>query len=264
MKVGIYDLNGKIKGKIDLPDVFKMPFRPDLIKRAVLALQSQKRQPYGTDIFAGMRTSAHYHGKRRYRYTMMNRDIARLPRLHATSPHLHFRAREVPQAVKGRRAHPPKVEKKWEQKINKKEKMLALVSAISATANRDIVKERGHKIEKVKELPIILDDSIQKVSKTKEFEKILDNLGLSDEIRRCKVKKERPGKGKMRGRRYKRKKGPLIVIEKDEGVLKAASNIPGVDVNKIDLITIEDLAPGAHPGRLIIWSKSAIERLREF
>jgi large subunit ribosomal protein L4e len=259
MKANVYDLNGKVKGQIELPSAFSHPLREDVIRRAVLALQSQRRQPYGTDPLAGLRTSAHYHGKRRMRYQMINRGMARLPRLHRTSPHLTFRVRIVPQAVKGRRAHPPKTEKIWAQKINKKELLLALKSAIAASCNLELVKKR-HKVDGLS-LPIVFEDSIQKVKKTKDFERLLEKIGLKEEIERCKDVKERPGKGKMRGRRYKKKKGPLVVVAKDEGIIKAASNIPGVDAVLIDELTVEHLAPGTHPGRITIWSKSAIEKL---
>ena len=171
MKVTVFNLQGKSTGKIDLLSVFSVDFRPDLITRAVLALQSLRRQPYGSDELAGLRTSAHYHGRRRTRWTMMMRDMARMPRLHATSPHLTWRARKVPQAVKGRRAHPPKVEKVWVQKINEKEYRLALRSAIAATAKKEIVEKRGHKIERIKELPLVVKDKIESVKKTKDLEK---------------------------------------------------------------------------------------------
>jgi len=261
MKANVYDLNGKVKGEIELPSVFSHPLREDVIRRAVLALQSQKRQPYGTDPEAGLRSSAHYHGKRRMRYQMINRDMARLPRLHRTTPQLTFRVRLVPQAVKGRRAHPPKIEKTLAQKINNKELMLALKSAIAASCNIDIVKKRGHKID-VK-LPIIFDDIIQKIKKTKDFEKLLEKVGLDKEIERCKDIRERPGKGKMRGRRYNNRKGPILIVARDEGIIKATSNLPGVDTVLVDDLTVEDLAPGAHPGRIAIWSKSAVEKLKE-
>jgi len=262
MKASVYDISGKVKGQIDLPSVFSHPLREDVIRRAVLALQSQRRQPYGTDPEAGLRSSAHYHGKRRMRYQMINRDMARLPRLHRTTPHLTFRVRLVPQAVKGRRAHPPKVEKVLAQKINNKELMLALKSAIAASSNLDIVKKRGHKVDGVK-LPIIFDDAIEKIKKTKDFEALLEKIGLEKEIERCKDKRERPGKGKMRGRRYKSRKGPIVIVSKDEGIIKAATNLPGVDAILVEELTVEDLAPGTHPGRIAIWSKSAVEKLKE-
>jgi len=137
MKVNIFDLQGNPKGKVDIPITFKETVREDLIRRAVLASQS-KRQPYGVDILAGKRTSAHYHGYRRHRWTMMSREMARMPRIHGkASPHLMWRPRFVPQTKGGREAHPPKVEKVWELKINDKERKKAIRSAIAATAVKE-------------------------------------------------------------------------------------------------------------------------------
>jgi len=61
----------------------------------------------------------------------------------------------------------------------------------------------------------------------------------------------------MRGRGKKIGRGPLIVISEDKGITKAARNLPGVDITVIRNINAELLAPGAHPGRLVIWAKSA-------
>ncbi len=260
MKVNVLNIQGKPVGKIDLPSVFNEKYRPDLIKRIVLALQSRRRQAYGPDPSAGSRSSAHFHGKRRKRHTMQMRDMARAPRIHTGPPHLYFRARKVPQAVKGRRAHPPKVEKVWYQKINKKERRLALNSAIAATGNKDIVSGRGHKVD-LTELPLIIDDSIQSIKKTKDVEALLSSLKLNDELKRVKGRKVRPGKGKMRSRKYRTKKGPLIVIDEDKGIGKACKNMPGVDVKDVKNVSVEDLAPGTMPGRLTVWSKSSIEKL---
>jgi len=261
MKVDVLNLNGEPVEKIDLPQVFNESYRPDVIRRAVISLQSQRRQPYGPNVLAGLRTSAHYHGSRRKRYTMMMRDMARMQRIHGGAPHMAWRARKVPQAVKGRRAFPPKVEKIWEQKINKKEKNLALRSAIAATANKDIVMTRGHAIDKIKTLPLIVKDDIEKLKKTKDVEKLLLSLGLEEELKRLDKRKVRPGKGKMRGRKYKGRIGPLIIVEKDKDIKKACKNMTGVDVLNVKNISVEHLAPGSTAGRLTIWSKSSIEKL---
>jgi len=261
MKVNVLSLEGKPVEKIELPEVFNERFRPDLIMRVVLTLKSRRRQPYGTDKLAGLRSSAHFHGRRRERWTMQMRDMARLPRLHGTSPHLSWRARKVPQAVKGRKAHPPKVEKIWYQKINKKEMGLALRSAIAATSDKNIVKKRGHKIDEIKELPLVIKDDIQSIKKTKDIEMLLVSLGLEDELKRLKVKKVRAGKGKMRSRKYKKKTGPIIIVGENEGIAKACKNLSGIDVRNIKSFSVEDLSPGGTPGRLTIWSVSAIKNL---
>lgn len=256
----VYSLEGKVLEKVKLPKVFSEPLRKDLILRAVLATLSKLRQPYGTDKLAGKRTSAHYHGRRRVRWTMMGREMARMARLHGKiAPHMAYRARKVPQAVKGRRAHPPKPEKKFEQKINKKERRKAIRSAIGATANEKLVKERGHKFEG--KLPIVVEDAIEEIKKTSEIERVFEKIGLGEELKRVEERKIRAGKGTKRGRKYKVKIGPLIVVSKDRGIGKAVRNIPGVHVARVENLSALFLAPGAMPGRLTVWTKSSIKKL---
>lgn len=262
--VKIYGLDGNPKGEIELPKVFSFDYRPDLIKRAVLAIQSHKRQSYGTNVLAGKRSSAHYHGSRRLpmEQRMMNREMARMARIHGDSaPGLSFRARVVPQAVKGRKAHPPKIEKKWWQKINNKERVLAVKSAIATTANFDLVKRR-HKIPEI-ELPIIVSNDIQNIKKTRDLKKVIDVLKLSDDLKKVKERKIRSGKGKMRGRKYKKKKSILFVVLENKGILNAIKNLPEVDVCFVNNLNVELLAPGTQAGRLTIWSESAIKKIGE-
>lgn len=261
MKTNVLDLQGKALGEIELPEIFEEPVREDLIKRAVLAMQSNNRQPYGPDWMAGKRTSAHYHGYRRHRYTMMNREMARLPRLHGkTVPFLYFRAKFVPHATGGRAAHAPLPEKIWYTKINDKERMKAVRSAIAATAVKELVEGRGHRIDKLS-LPIVVEDNIQRINKTKDVISFLVKIGLAHELERISERKIRAGKGKMRGRKYKTKVGPLFVITDDKGIGKAVKNIPGSHVCRVKNLSAEYLAPGTKPGRLTIFTKSAIERL---
>jgi len=254
MKVDIFDLQGNPIEKIELPRVFKEPIREDLIRKAFLVIQSRKRQPYGTDPMAGKRTSAHYHGYRRHRWTMMSREMARMPRLHGKIPMQQmFRARFAPQVTKGREAHPPKVEKVWGLGINKKEKQKAVRSAIAATGVKELVLKRGHKAENVKQLPIIAIDRIQELKKTKDLIEFFKKIGLEKELERIKERKIKRGK-------YKRRVGPLIVVAENKGVLKATKNL-GVDVCLVNRLNAEVLAPGSVPGRLTVWSESAIEKL---
>jgi len=259
MKANVLDLEGKVKESIDLPKVFYTEYRPDLIKRAVLAAQANRRQKYGTDKMAGKRTSAHYHGLTNLdpAQKMMGRDLARMPREHADTARF-MRGRLVPQTVGGRRAHPPKVEKNWGKKINDKERVLAIRSAIAGTANKELVKERNHVFEC--ELPIVVEDSIQKINKIKDFMEFAKKIGIDKEMKRVKEKKLRSGKGKLRRGKYKKKIGPLLVVKKDEGI-KACKNLPGLDIIELSKLNAETLSPGAHGIRLTIWSKSAIEEM---
>jgi large subunit ribosomal protein L4e len=257
MKVPVFTLEGKNKGEVSLGKAFKFPVREDIIKRAFLA--SLKRQAYGADPLAGKRTSAHYHGKRHYRWTMMNREMARMKRIHGQG-FLNFTARFVTQAVKGRKAHPPKAGRNWDKKMNKKEMIFAVLSAISASSQKDIVLKRGHKVDGLKHLPIVVDDKFSEIKKTKEISTILKSLGLEEELKRTAPKKVRAGKGKFRGRKYSRKKGPLVIIKEGKFTGK---NIPGIDAVKLDSLSITDLAPGGTPGRVCVWTESAIKEVEK-
>jgi large subunit ribosomal protein L4e len=257
----IHGIDGSAAGEVKLPKVFSTPFRPDLIQRAFLAIQSNKRQAYGTNLLAGQRTSAHYHGVKDKRYSMKNKEMARAPRSHESSPAQQLRARFAPHTVSGRRAHPPKVEKIWHQKVNRKENALAIRSAIAATGSADIVSKR-HKISGLI-LPIIVTDKMQDIQKTGNLKKILFSFGCKEDLKRAENRKVRAGKGKMRGRKMKGKKSVLIVVADDKGVVKAARNLSGVEICNVKDLNVKILAPGAQAGRLTVWSESSIKKLGE-
>ena len=262
MKVPVYSLKGEIKKSVDFVRVFSEPVRPDLINRAVISERSGNRQVYGTDPLAGKRTSAHYHGRRKVRHSMMNREMARMARIHGTG-FMHMTARFVPQAIKGRKAHPPKTEKVWKKGMNKKEHMKAMVSAVSATGHKDYVVSRGHATEGIKHIPLVIENEVEHIKRIKDMNEVLKTLGLEKEIQRAKQKKVRQGKGTRRGRRYKKKKSLLIVVSDYKGIEKAAGNIPGVDVVRVNELRIEHLAPGGVPGRLTLWTEGALERFEK-
>ena len=239
----IFDLEGKDVGKVKLPDVFQTTYRPDVIKRAVVSLQSHRIQPQGRDVMAGKHTVAESLG--------VGRGKSRISIAFA------------PGTVGGRSAHPPVSEKKIAKKIIKKEKRLALLSAIAATGLKENVEARGHIVDDVKDFPLVVTDDLQSVKKVKDLKVALINLGVWPDIYRVKESiKVRAGKGKMRGRRKKHAVGPLIVINVDDGVVKAANNLLGVDVAFVKNLNAELLAPGTHPGRLTVWTKDSVEELR--
>jgi large subunit ribosomal protein L4e len=248
----VFDLQGKVIDKVGLPSVFKTPIRPDVIKRAVVALQSRRFQPQGRNPLAGKRRSVESWGA--------GHGIARVPRIKG----MGRRAGYVVGTVGGREAHPPVAWKKIVKKIPKKEMRLALRSAVAATASKEIVASRGHITEYVPDFPLVVTDDIQKLKKTSEVEEALIKLGVWPDIYRVEEsQKIRAGKGKMRGRRKKQAVGPLLVVAENEGILKAARNIPGMDVVKVNNLNVELLAPGTHAGRLTVWSTSAFEKLGE-
>ena len=246
VKVNVYGIDGKTSEKIDLPEVFNTPYRPDLIRKTFNILHSNKRQPYGADPNAGKKHATASVGK--------GRGQSRVPRLTQGR-----RAALAPCVVGGRRAHPPKAERNWAEKINKKEKIYAKNSAIAATANIEIVKKRGHKFNEKITLPIIVENKFEEIKKTKDVIKALDDIGLYyDVLRSANGKHIRAGKGKKRGRKYKIPKS-ILIVAKNDVIKKSSKNLSGIDIVKPDQINIEHLAPGGDAGRLTIITKSALE-----
>lgn len=246
----IFDLQGESTGNVTLPQVFSTPLRPDVIKRAVLSIQSSRLQPQGRDPMAGKRTTAESRGT--------GSATARVPRIKGGSGRAAF----APSTVKGRQPHPPRAEKKIVKNIPKKEAKLALYSAIAATAQKETVASRGHSIEAIADIPLVVDDAIESLTRAKEVEEALTKLGvIADVVRVRESRKIRAGKGKRRGRKMKQAVGPLIVVVNNKGLADAASNVPGVEVTTVTNLNTEMLAPGTHPGRLTLWTNGAIETL---
>lgn len=252
--VGVYSLDGKKISTTELPSVFKVKMRKDLIKRAVVAQQSHRLQAYGPNWFSGKDTSAFSFGS--------GRNLSKIPRITGGGS-TRGRGAIVPQAVGGRRAHPPVPDRVYAKKINKKETNQATASAIASTASKEHVESRGHLIADVPELPIVVSEDLEDLKKTKDVKEALIHLGLGEDLTRAHGKKIRCGKGTKRGRKYKKKKSVLIIVSKDENIKKAAKNIAGVSVSKAIDVSVEDLAPGASPARLTVYSSSALKDLEK-
>jgi large subunit ribosomal protein L4e len=261
MKAAVVSLKGEPTGDLKLPKQFDTSVRPDLIKKAVVATWKNRVQPYGNKRLAGRTSSAVFSGVRRGYGHSYNWGISRLPRLMVRGGRRVGRVVNVPQAVGGPESHPPGAGKKHSAKINDKERRLAIRSALAATVDRDAVAARGHEVPD--SFPLIVDGGFESLSKTKDVTEVLEALGLKDELERASRKKLRAGRGKSRGRKYKRAVGPLIVVSGRCPLVKAASNVPGVDVTDVGHLNAELLAPGSHPGRLTIFTQPAIEKLRE-
>ena len=131
MKAKVRNLEGMDAGEIELPEVFTEPVRKELISRAVIASQANRFQPYGPGERSGLDYAVRSWGP--------GRGVSRVPRLTTGR-----RARVAPQTVGGRRTHPPKPERIWAKKINRKERRLAIRSALAATVSPEFVNGRGH------------------------------------------------------------------------------------------------------------------------
>jgi large subunit ribosomal protein L4e len=159
---------------------------------------------------------------------------------------------------------PTKTWRKWHVKINQNQRRFAVVSALAASALPSLVLARGHRIEQIKEVPLVVSSEIEAFAKTREAVAFLKSIAAyEDVVKVSNSRKLRAGKGKMRGRRYRQRRGPLIVYNEDKGIVKAFRNLPGVEIASVKALNLLQLAPGGHIGRFIIWTESAFALLDE-
>jgi large subunit ribosomal protein L4e len=261
-KANILDIEGKEKNKIDLPACFSAVVREDMIKKFLETKKS--KQPYSPSPVGGKQHSAS--GKMRHRrhvwQTHYGRGISRIPRkvMSRRGTQFNWVGAEVASTVGGRRAHPPKVLSMINtKKINKKEAKVALIYAISATASEKELKKRYESLrdKKIENLPLIVESKFSSL-KIKEMLKSLKKiLGTHLFDVAIKSKSIRPGIGKMRGRKYKKNLGLLLVLGEKEKLKTNAFDV--VDAKKLSVV---DLAKGG-PGRLTLYTENAIKNLGE-
>lgn len=248
-------MNGKSSGEVQVPHVFTTELRPDLVRRVFWLVGSHGLQPQGRDPMAGERTTAETHSP------PTGTGRSRIPRVKGERYSRGGLAGGVASVVKGRLPHPPRSEKVIHLAVNRKERRLATESAIAYTANLDAVKARGHRVQKLS-LPLVVADDIETIEKTAELMSFLEKVELKAELERVDSHtKRKTGKSRLRGRAYRTGVGPLIVVTNDRGVGKAARGIPGVEVTKVGGLNVLDLAPGGVPGRLTLWTESALSSL---
>lgn len=164
----------------------------------------------------------------------------------------------------GRMFAPTKTWRKWHIKTNLNQKRFATVSALAASALPSLVMARGHRIEQIEEVPLVVSDEVQGLSKTKEAVALLKAINAyADVVKVSNSRKLRAGVGKMRNRRYRQRRGPLVIYNEDNGLVKAFRNLPGVELVNVRRLNLLQLAPGGHLGRFIIWTQSAFALLDE-
>jgi len=157
---------------------------------------------------------------------------------------------------------PTKTWRKWHRKINTNQKRFAVASALAASALPALVMARGHRVDQVSEIPLVIDNSAESVTKTKDAVKILKAVGGYEDVVKAKEsKKLRSGVGKLRNRRHVQRRGPLVVFSEDNGLTQAFRNLPGVELAQVSRLNLLQLAPGGHLGRFIIWTKGALDQL---
>jgi len=252
--VSVYSADSdKVSGSANMPTVFTAPIRDDLVQFCHTNMAKNRRQGHGVYWHAGHEHSAESWGT--------GRAVARIPRISGSGTHRSGQGAFGNMCRKGRMFAPLKIWRKWQRKVNTNQKRNAVASALAAAACGPLVMARGHNINGVPELPLVVD-SLNK-EKTSQLLKSLDNLGVASDLARVHAsKKQRAGQGKMRNSRFTLRKGPLIVYGDQNPLVKqSARNLPGIDTCNVSRLNLLQLAPGGHLGRLVIFTKDAFEQL---
>ncbi|KAI8466632.1 MAG: component of cytosolic 80S ribosome and 60S large subunit [Monoraphidium minutum] len=252
--VSVQGLDGTTGEQAALPAVFTVPIRPDIVRTVHTNMAKNHRQPYAVSMKAGHQTAAESWGT--------GRAVSRIPRVPGGGTHRAGQAAFGNMCRGGHMFAPTKVWRRWHRKININQKRYAVASALAASAVPALVMARGHRIEAVPEVPLVISDAAESITKTSKAIEVLKAVGaLPDASKARESKALRAGKGKMRGRRYTLRKGPLVVFGSDSGISRAFRNLPGVEVASVDRLNLLQLAPGGHLGRFCVWTKSAFEAL---
>jgi len=252
--VSVFSTTGDKAGEATLPAVMTAPLRPDIVQFVHTNMNKNNRQAYAVSIRAGKQVSAHSWGT--------GRAVARIPRVGGGGTSRSGQGAFGNMCRGGRMFNPTKTWRKWHKKINSTQKRYAVASALAATAVPALVMARGHRVDEVPEIPLVLDNAVESTKKTSAAKDILASVGaLADVEKAADSKKMRAGKGKMRNRRYTLRRGPLVIYSNNDGVEQAFRNLPGVELCNVDRLNLLQLAPGGHMGRFCVWSKSALEAL---
>eukprot|EP01115_Flamella_aegyptia_P004045 TRINITY_DN17978_c0_g1_i1.p1 TRINITY_DN17978_c0_g1~~TRINITY_DN17978_c0_g1_i1.p1 ORF type:complete len:376 (+),score=187.66 TRINITY_DN17978_c0_g1_i1:41-1168(+) len=253
--VGVYSSAEKADSYLPLPAVYTAPIRSDIVHEVHTRLSKNRRQPYAVSKYAGHQTSAESWGT--------GRAVARIPRVSGGGTHRAGQGAFGNMCRGGRMFAPTKIWRRWHRKSNLNERRFAVASALAASALPALLLARGHKVERVPEVPLVVDNkAVDTTDKTKKAVALLKALNAFDDVERVKeTHRVRPGVGKMRNRRYQQKKGPLVVYNERGPLVKAFRNIPGVELVNVHRLNLLQLAPGGHLGRFIIWTKDAFQQL---
>lgn len=254
--VGVYTNDiSKSVSTVALPVVLTAPIRPDIVHDVHRNMNKNHRQPYAVSKFAGHQTSAESWGT--------GRAVARIPRVAGGGTHRSGQGAFGNMCRGGRMFSPTKVWRRWNRKSNLNLRRYATVSALAASAIPSLVSARGHRIERIPEVPLVVDDKVVgAVDKTNKAVKLLKEIGAFSDVEKAKESRGlRAGRGKMRNRRYTSRLGPLIIYTDKGTVSRAFRNLPGVELCQVSRLNLLRLAPGGHLGRFCIWTKSAFEQL---
>lgn len=241
--------------KVVLPAVFSTGIRTDIVNFVHTNISKNRRQGHAVQYDAGMRHSAESWGT--------GRAVSRIPRVGGSGTSRSGQAAFGNMCRKGRMFAPIRIWRRWHRRSNIKQKRFAIATALAASAILPLVQARGHRVDQVPELPLVVDNSAETIERTREAVKFLQNVGAFADVKKVTdTVKLRAGHGKYRNRRYRTRRGPLVIYSgKNVPLVRALRNVPGVETIHVSRLNLLQLAPGGHVGRFIIWTEGAFREL---
>ncbi|KAG0039927.1 hypothetical protein BGZ82_006184, partial [Podila clonocystis] len=185
--ISVFSESGKEAiGTQVLPAVFKAPIRPDVVQFVHKNMNKNHRQAYSVSEKAGHQTSAESWGT--------GRAVARIPRVSGGGTHRSGQAAFGNMCRGGRMFAPTKIWRKWHVKTNQNQKRFATASALAASALPSLVLARGHRIEQIEEVPLVVGSGVESLTKTKAAVALLESIhAYADVVKVSNSRKLRAG-----------------------------------------------------------------------
>ena len=245
----------KTGATVVLPAVFGTGIRTDIVNFVHTQISKNRKQGHAVKFDAGMRHSAESWGT--------GRAVARIPRVGGSGTSRSGQGAFGNMCRKGRMFAPIRIWRRWHRRSNIKQKKFAIATAIAASAILPLVQARGHRVDQVPELPLVIDNSAETIERTKDAVKFLQHIGAFGDVKKvASTIKVRAGHGKYRNRRFRTRKGPLVIYSgANVPLIRALRNIPGVETIHVSRLNLLQLAPGGHVGRFCIWTEGAFKEL---
>jgi large subunit ribosomal protein L4e len=245
----------RTEAKVVLPAVFSTGIRTDIVNFVHTNISKNRRQGHAVNYEAGMKHSAESWGT--------GRAVSRIPRVGGSGTSRSGQGAFGNMCRKGRMFAPIRIWRKWHRKSNLKQKKFAIATSLAASAILPLVQARGHRVDAVPEFPLVVDNSVEAIERTKEAVRFLRDIGAWADVKKvASTVRVRAGLGKLRNRRYRTRRGPLVVYSgKNVPLLRALRNVPGVETVHVSRLNLLQLAPGGHVGRFTIWTEGAFREL---
>jgi large subunit ribosomal protein L4e len=242
-------------GNFVLPAVFGTGIRTDIVNFVHTNINKNRRQGHAVNYNAGMKHSAESWGT--------GRAVSRIPRVGGSGTSRSGQGAFGNMCRKGRMFAPLRIWRRWHRRTNLRQRRYAVATALAASAILPLVQARGHRVDNVPELPLVVENSVEKIERTREAVRFLKHIGAWADVQKViDNTKIRAGRGKIRNKRYRTRRGPLVVYKGNNvPLIKALRNIPGVETVHVSRLNLLQLAPGGHVGRFIVWTEDAFKEL---